>query len=57
MTFDSGIPECWLVIAEGDGKATMVAALALHHAKMTPDALVPVAASLRGSYRLSAALG
>src|SRR5665213_486318 len=41
----SGVPECWLVIPEGNGKTTLVAALALYHCQHTRQAWVPVAAA------------
>src|SRR5690606_21859421 len=43
----SGIPECWLIVPEGNGKTTLIALLALYHAEFRPDASVPVAASSR----------
>jgi phage terminase large subunit-like protein len=42
-----GIPECWLVVPEGNGKTTLVAGLALYHLEFRPSASVPVAASSR----------
>jgi phage terminase large subunit-like protein len=42
-----GVPECWLVIPEGNGKTTLVAGLALYHCRYKPSAWVPVAASSR----------
>src|SRR5262245_45591507 len=42
-----GVPECWLVIPEGNGKTTLVAGLALYHCEHKPSAWVPVAASSR----------
>src|SRR5450631_989396 len=41
----SGVPECWLVIPEGNGKTTLVAGLALYHCLHRESAYVPVAAS------------
>jgi phage terminase large subunit-like protein len=43
----SGFPECWLVVPEGNGKTTLMAALALYHCEFRPMASVPVAASSR----------
>jgi phage terminase large subunit-like protein len=43
----AGIPECWLVVPEGNGKTTLVAGLALYHCEFRPFASVPVAASSR----------
>jgi phage terminase large subunit-like protein len=43
----AGVPECWLVVPEGNGKTTIVALLALYHAEFRPFASVPVAASSR----------
>jgi len=48
----SGVPECWLVVPEGNGKSTLVAGLALYHAEHTKDAWVPVAASSRDQARI-----
>ena len=47
-----GVPECWLVVPEGNGKSTLVAGLALYHAEFTRDAWVPVAASSRDQARI-----
>jgi phage terminase large subunit-like protein len=43
----AGYPECWLVVPEGNGKTTLLAALALYHCEHRPMASVPVAASSR----------
>ncbi|MCR4339219.1 MAG: terminase large subunit [Gemmatimonadaceae bacterium] len=43
----SGIPECWLIVPEGNGKSTLVGGLALYHIEHRDDARVPVAASSR----------
>jgi phage terminase large subunit-like protein len=43
----SGIPICWLVVPEGNGKTTFVAGLALYIIEHKPSAYVPVAASAR----------
>lgn len=48
----AGVPECWLIVPEGNGKSTLVAGLALYHAAFTPDAWVPVAASSRDQARI-----
>lgn len=45
--FFSGVTECWLIVPEGNGKTTMVAALALYHCEHTPYASVPIGASSR----------
>jgi phage terminase large subunit-like protein len=42
-----GYPECWLVVPEGNGKTTLMAALALYHCEHRIMASVPVAASSR----------
>ena len=44
---DKGVPEAWLVIPEGNGKTTLLAAFILWHLQTTPFASVPVAASTR----------
>jgi phage terminase large subunit-like protein len=41
------VPECWLVVPEGNGKTTLIAGLALYHIEHKPFASVPVAASSR----------
>ncbi len=41
----AGRLENWLVLPEGNGKTTLVAALVLYHCEFRPDAYVPVAAS------------
>jgi len=43
----SGIPECWLVVPEGNGKTTLLAGLALYHCEFRPFAVVPMAAASR----------
>src|SRR6266705_202287 len=43
----SGIPECWLVVPEGNGKTTLVAGLALYHCEHTLSGWILVAASSR----------
>jgi len=43
----AGWPECWLVVPEGNGKTTLLAALSLYHTEYTPFAVVPVAAASR----------
>jgi phage terminase large subunit-like protein len=43
----AGYPECWLVVPEGNGKTTLIAALALYHCEFRTAASVPVAASSR----------
>ena len=48
----SGVPECWLVVPEANGKSTLVAGLALYHAQHVADAWVPVAASSRDQARI-----
>lgn len=47
-----GIPECWLVVPEGNGKTTLVAGLALYHTEFAQEAWVPVAASSRDQARI-----
>jgi phage terminase large subunit-like protein len=41
----SGVKELWLVIPEGNGKTTLIAAVALYHCQFTVSANVPVSAS------------
>ena len=41
----AGWPECWLIVPEGNGKTTLLAALALYHTEHHPFAVVPVAAA------------
>src|ERR1019366_6391895 len=41
----SGVPECWLIIPEGNGKTTLMAGLALYHSQFRRTAAVKVAAS------------
>jgi phage terminase large subunit-like protein len=43
----SGIPECWLIVPEGNGKTTLMAGLALYHCEHREFASVPVAAASR----------
>ncbi len=43
----AGHPECWLIIPEGNGKTTLLAAFLLWHAQVVRFASVPVAASTR----------
>jgi phage terminase large subunit-like protein len=43
----AGVPECWLVIPEGNGKTTLVAGLALYHIRHRMSGQVPVAAASR----------
>jgi phage terminase large subunit-like protein len=43
----SHIPECWLVIPEGNAKTTLVSGLALYHLQHTISGSVPAAASSR----------
>jgi hypothetical protein len=43
----AGYPECWVVVPEGNGKTTLVAAIGLYHAEHRSHASVPVAASSR----------
>jgi phage terminase large subunit-like protein len=42
-----GFRECWLVLPEGSGKSTLIAALALYHVRFRAEGWVPVAASSR----------
>jgi phage terminase large subunit-like protein len=41
----SGVPECWLVVPEGNGKTTLAAGLALYHAQFRKTAWISVAAA------------
>jgi phage terminase large subunit-like protein len=43
----SGVPQCWLVVPEGNAKTTLLAGLALYHCEHRPHASVPIAASSR----------
>ena len=43
----SGVPVSWLCIPQGNGKTTLVAALALYHIRFTPFAALAVAAATR----------
>ncbi len=43
----AGVPECWLIVPEGNGKSTLIAGLALYHIEFREDARVPVAAASR----------
>jgi phage terminase large subunit-like protein len=43
----SGKPVCWLVIPQGNGKTTLVAALALYKLQFTEFGAIPVAAASR----------
>jgi phage terminase large subunit-like protein len=49
----AGVPECWFILPEGNGKTTLIAALGLYHAKFTPDAWVTVAASSRDQAKIA----
>jgi len=42
-----GIPECWLIIPEGNAKTTLFAGLGLYHIEHRRSAMVPAAASAR----------
>jgi phage terminase large subunit-like protein len=41
----SGMREAWLIVPEANGKTTLIAALALYHARFREQAYVPIAAS------------
>jgi phage terminase large subunit-like protein len=43
----SGFPETWMIVPEGNGKTTFMAALALYHGDYTESAFVPIGASSR----------
>jgi phage terminase large subunit-like protein len=43
----SGVPVCWLIVPECNGKTTLAAGLALYHIEHTEEGNVPVAASTR----------
>lgn len=47
----AGIPECWLIVPEGNTKTTTIAGLALYYAEHKVDASIPVAASSRDQGR------
>ena len=48
----AGVPEAWLVIPQGNGKTTLVAALVLYHIRFMPDAMATIAASSRDQARI-----
>jgi phage terminase large subunit-like protein len=43
----AGIPECWLLIAEGNAKTTLFSGIGLYHIQHHPQGRVPVAASAK----------
>lgn len=43
----SGVREAWLIVPEGNGKTTLMAALALYHCEFRPHAAVSIAAASR----------
>jgi phage terminase large subunit-like protein len=43
----SGFAETWMIVPEGNGKTTFMAALALYHGDYTESAFVPIGASSR----------
>jgi phage terminase large subunit-like protein len=43
----AGVPECWLIIPEGNAKTTLFAGLGLYHIEHRQSATVPIAASSR----------
>jgi len=43
----SGVPECWLIIPEGNAKTTLFAGIGLYHIEHRRSAMVPIAASAR----------
>jgi phage terminase large subunit-like protein len=43
----SGFSETWMIVPEGNGKTTFMAALALYHGDYTESAFVPIGASSR----------
>jgi phage terminase large subunit-like protein len=53
----SGIPECWLIVPEGNAKTTLIAGLALYHIQHHRAARVPVAASSRDQAEILFAQG
>jgi len=48
----SGRPVCWLVVPEGNGKTTLVAALGLYGLRFGEGAQIPIAASTRDQIRI-----
>lgn len=48
----AGYPEIWLIVPEGNGKTTLMAALALYHGNFKPGAEVLMAASSRDQCEL-----
>src|SRR5262245_53987536 len=47
-----GRPVNWLVVPEGNGKTTLLAALGLYGLSFAPDASIPIAASTRDQCRI-----
>jgi phage terminase large subunit-like protein len=43
----AGFSQLWLVVPEGNGKTTLLAAIALYHGDYTPSAFVPIGAASR----------
>src|SRR6266540_3105476 len=48
----AGSPICWLIIPEGNGKTTLLAALGLYGLRFASDASIPIAASSRDQVRI-----
>jgi len=48
----SGKPVCWLVVPEGNGKTTLIAALGLYGVRFGEGAQIPIAASTRDQIRI-----
>ena len=43
----AGVPECWDIVPEGNGKSTLISLIALYYAEFQPFAAIPVAAASR----------
>jgi phage terminase large subunit-like protein len=47
----AGFRECWLIVPEGNGKTTLMAALGLYHLRYQEDASIAIAASSKDQAR------
>jgi len=47
-----GRPENWLILPEGNGKSTLLAAIGLYHCRHVEDAFVPIAAASKEQARI-----
>jgi phage terminase large subunit-like protein len=53
----AGIPECWLIIPEGNAKTTLFSGIGLYHIEHRRSAMVPIAASARDQAQIMYAQG